>query len=119
VVGVNLDKLSEVLSKNPIIKTYKSLLVYPETMRDLAFLVDKKVRHVDIVEALQNVDPLLQEISLFDVYEGKNIAVGQKSMAYHFTYFHSDKTLTTEEVDTAHSKVLKVLEQKFKIEVRK
>ncbi len=119
VVRINLDKLGEVLAKNPIAKIYQSLLNYPETVRDLAFLVDKKVTHLDILTAVQNADHLLKKVDLFDVYEGKNISEGQKSMAYHFTYFHPERTLTAEEVDKAQMKVVKILEQQLKIEIRK
>lgn len=119
VARINLDKLSEIMKKNSVKIIYKSLLTYPETGRDVAFLVDKKIKHADIVEVLQDVDRLLKKISLFDVYEGKNIKDGYKSMAYHLTYFHPEKTLTTEEVDKAQMKVINILEQKFKIEIRK
>ena len=82
-------------------------------------LVNKKITHADIVEALENVDHLLKKISMFDIYEGKNIKDGYKSMAYHLTYFHPEKTLTTEEIDKAQMKVINILVQKFQIELRK
>jgi len=119
ITRINLDKLSEIMTKNPVITVYKSLLAYPETMRDVAFLVNKKITHADIVEALDNADHLLKKISIFDVYEGKNIKDGYKSMAFHLTYFHPEKTLTTEEVDKAQMKVINILVQKFQIELRK
>jgi phenylalanyl-tRNA synthetase beta chain len=43
---------------------------------------------------------------LFDVFRGKNVPAGQKSMAYAFTYRHAERTLTDNEVNAAHEKVV-------------
>jgi len=119
VIRINLDKLCEILNKYPVNKVYQALPIYPETERDLAFLVDKKVTHADVESFLQGADKLLEKWELFDVYDGKNIGNGKKSMAYHLIYAHPEHTLTTEEVDKAQAKVARILQQKLNAEIRK
>lgn len=118
-VNINLDKLSDILSKNPPSADYRILPIYPEVSRDLAFVVKKSVQHADVLATLENIDRLLKKVELFDVYAGKNIGENRKSMAYHLTYGHPERTLTTEEIDKAQEKVIKTLEKRLKAEVRK
>jgi phenylalanyl-tRNA synthetase beta chain len=98
---------------------YKHISEYPEVKRDVAFVVDKKVQHIDIVKEIQSVDRLIVNVELFDVYEGTNVGEGKKSVAYHITYLSGEKTLETGEVDKVHGKVTDVLKKKFNAEVRK
>jgi len=114
---LNLNSLEEVLrSKNNFI--YQSLPEFPESTRDLAFIVDKKNTHQEILESLQNISPILKSVELFDVYEGEHMKVGTKSMAYRFVFGNSQRTLTTQEVDEAMEVIIKKLKDKFGVEVR-
>ena len=115
VAEVDLDKLLSVL-KNSL--RYKPLPIYPEVIRDIAFMVDKKTEHRQIVSELKKIDQLIVGAELFDVYEGKNLPTGKKSMAYHITYGSDKKTLESAEVDTAHAKVGDVLRKKFGAVIR-
>jgi len=119
VLQVNLDALNSVLKKTESQRVYHSVLIYPEVVRDIAFLVKKEVKHGEITTELGKIDPLLKKIELFDVYEGKGVGEGKKSMAYRFKYSHPDRTLTTEEVDKVQEKAIKTLEKQFGAEVRK
>jgi len=98
---------------------YEKISQYPSIVRDIAFVIDKKVQHADIVSALQAIDPLIRSIELFDVFEGANIGEGKKSLAYHITYQSDNKTLESSEVDKAHGKVFEVIEDKLGGEIRK
>lgn len=98
---------------------YKRLSGYPGVTRDIAFVVDKNVQHVDLVKEIQAVDSLIIHVELFDVYEGKNLPENKKSLAYRLTYASSERTLLAEEVDSVHGKVGDVLKEKFNAEVRK
>jgi len=118
VLRINLDTLEEVLGKSTV-PTYRPIPVYPEVTRDVAFALPRDKAHGDIMSALSNADPLLTKVELFDVFEGKNMPVGFKSVAYHLTYSHPERTLTTQEVDTAHEKVVKILQDMFGAEIRK
>ncbi|OGH93449.1 MAG: hypothetical protein A2534_01330 [Candidatus Magasanikbacteria bacterium RIFOXYD2_FULL_39_9] len=118
VLQLNLSLLEEVLSKQVGKSNYKPSSAYPDVVRDLAVLVKKNISHKDILSALTGSDPLLKSVSLFDVYEGKNIGAEYKSMAYRFVYQHNERTLVTEEVDKAHAAVIKILKEKFGAEIR-
>ncbi|MFH1946691.1 MAG: phenylalanine--tRNA ligase subunit beta [Candidatus Magasanikbacteria bacterium] len=116
VLEISLQKLVEqVLEKN----NYQKLSVYPSVERDVAFLVDKKISNTEIIEKLKNIDGLVRNVELFDVYEGDKVGAGKKSMAYRITYRSDDKTLESVEVDKVHDKLVKILEKEFSAEVRK
>jgi len=57
-------------------------------------------------------------VELFDVFRGKGVPDGQKSLAYAFTYRAADKTLTDADVNSAHEKVLEALKTLLKVELR-
>ncbi|MFA6427081.1 MAG: phenylalanine--tRNA ligase subunit beta [Candidatus Magasanikbacteria bacterium] len=98
---------------------YHRLSEYPSVTRDIAFVVDHNVQHRDVVKEIKNVDTLINEIELFDIFEGESLGESKKSMAYHITYVSSEKTLETAEVDKVHGKVVKMLGDKFGAEMRK
>ena len=84
---------------------------YPEVRRDLALLVDNTVAFDAIYTiARQTEKGLLKDISLFDVYEGKNLPQGKKSYAVSFTLQDNTKTLTDDQIDKIMSKLQKNLE---------
>ncbi|MEK7131151.1 MAG: hypothetical protein AAB797_00240, partial [Patescibacteria group bacterium] len=125
-MSLNLDELVGLPEAE---KKYKTLSEFPPMERDLAILVKKSVAHADILVALLDVNPLLQSVELFDVYEGEvgnsplgrgrgGLEDGKKSMAYHFVYQSAERTLVAEEVDTAHENIIKILQEKFGAEVR-
>jgi phenylalanyl-tRNA synthetase beta chain len=60
----------------------------------------------------------LESMELFDVFRGKNVPEGQKSLAYAFTYRASEKTLTDAEVNAAHAKILEAFKSHLKATVR-
>ena len=61
---------------------------------------------------------LLESVELFDVFRGKHVPEGQKSLAYAFTYRGADKTLTEAEVNAAHTKVVEAFKAQLKATVR-
>ncbi|MDU1672059.1 MAG: phenylalanine--tRNA ligase subunit beta, partial [Bradyrhizobium sp.] len=74
--------------------------------RDFAFIVDRKVKAGDIVRAAQGVDKkLITDVTVFDVYEGKGIEDGKKSVAIAVTLQPRDKTMTDEEIDAVAAKI--------------
>ncbi len=115
VAEIILNKLVEqVAEKN----NYQRLSVYPAIERDIAFLIDKKVINKDIIEKLKDVDKLVKEVELFDVYEGDKIDNDKKSLAYRITYRSDEKTLESKEVDSAHEKLVELLKKEFAVEIR-
>jgi len=68
-------------------------------------LVAESVTHEAVLNLVkQSKVPALETIELFDVFRGKNVPPGQKSLAYAFTYRHPERTLTDAEVNAANEK---------------
>jgi phenylalanyl-tRNA synthetase beta chain len=81
--------------------------------RDFAFLVDRAVRSGDIVRTAQGVDrKLVAGVSVFDVYEGKGIDPGKKSVAIEVVLQPRDKTLTDAEIDALGQKIVNEVSRK-------
>ena len=118
-VEINLDRFLEILKKIKPEKKYQAISEFPEMVRDISMTVKTKINHQDIVFEIKKVDELIKKVELFDVYHGSHVEKGSKSMAYHIVYASFEKTLKTEEVDKVHKKVVKVLQDKFGVEVRK
>jgi phenylalanyl-tRNA synthetase beta chain len=98
---------------------YAPLPKYPEVTRDLALLIPTDISHGDVSSAIYRFGgKLLSECRLFDIYEGKNIPQGKKSLAFSLRFRANDRTLTDEEVDKQISKLLKNLEAELDIHIR-
>ncbi|MAY22986.1 MAG: phenylalanine--tRNA ligase subunit beta [Flavobacteriaceae bacterium] len=83
---------------------------FPKVKRDFALLLDEAVTFESLrTAALQTEKVLLKEVSLFDVYTGKNLPAGKKSYAVSFTLQDEKKTLTDKQID----KIMNKLQQKF------
>jgi len=116
VAEINLVLLNQFVHQK---NTYKPVSQYPEIVRDIAFVVKKEIEHAKIKELLESMDPLLASSELFDVYEGMHVEQGKKSMAYRITYRSDERTLTNDEVESIHKKVVKALEKEVGAEMRK
>lgn len=93
-------------------RIYKALPKYPAMNRDMALLVKDEVTNGEIISIInKNGGKILETSSLFDVYKGKQIGSGYKSMAYSLTFRASDRTLTDEEVTKVYDKILVKLEE--------
>jgi phenylalanyl-tRNA synthetase beta chain len=104
VAELNLDQL---LARRNAAKSFKPLPQFPGSRRDVAMLVPEATTHDAVLGAVRQAKaPNLETVELFDVFRGKNIPAGQKSVAYAFTYRGTEKTLTDAEVNAAHEKVL-------------
>ena len=98
---------------------YKALPKYPATSRDLAMLVDVDVNAADIEKAMTKAaGQNLTQITLFDVYTGKQVEEGKKSLAFSLTFQSNDKTLTDAEIDPAIEKIMAKLQKDFNANLR-
>ena len=112
----NLDLL--LLKRNPA-KSFKTLPQFPSSRRDVAMLVPEATTHEAVLQSVKQAKAAnLEIVELFDVFRGKGVPEGQKSLAYAFTYRAADKTLTDADVNTAHTKVLETLKTQLKAELR-
>lgn len=101
-------------------KTYQSLPKFPAVTRDLAMLCDDEVEVGRIEEIIRQCGrTLIEEIKLFDIYKGKQIPAGKKSVAYSIVFRDANKTLEEQEVNRVMDKILSRLEEKLHVELRK
>jgi len=96
----------------------KPLPLYPAVKRDLAVLVDERTVYADLVSEIKKADSLVSQVELFDVYIGKGMPAGKKSLALHILYQSAERTLSDEEVATIHDRVSQVLGKKFGAVIR-
>lgn len=98
---------------------FKELPKYPAVTRDIAMLVDKTVPVADIENVIKKASgKMLESLQLFDVYEGKQIPEGKKSVAYSAIYRSADRSLTGDEVQKVFVKVVKNLENQIGAQLR-
>ena len=86
-------------------KMFQSIPRFPSTIRDLALVIDADVTHRRVLDIIQSF-PLVSEVLLFDVYSGKQVATGKKSLAYRLVYQSPTQTLTDEEVNKVQAQIL-------------
>lgn len=104
--------VKSIIAVSNVMKYYKPLPKYPAMVRDIALLVEEEIKADQLKQIIVNsAGEILESVTLFDVYRGKNIPVNQKSIAYSLVYRASDRTLTDEEVAKVHSSVLENLEK--------
>ena len=97
---VILDRIPDAKQKPTRAKPVLELSAFQPVSRDFAFIVDRGVKAGDIVRAAQGVDKkLITGVTVFDVYEGKGIDDGKKSIAIAVTIQPREKTLTDQEID--------------------
>lgn len=98
---------------------YVPLPIYPAMMRDIAVTVEEEVTAGSMESTIKEVaGEILEDVNLFDVYRGEQVEEGKKSMAFSMTYRSAEKTLTDEEVDEVHQKVLLELKSRFNAALR-
>jgi len=116
VAELNFDQL--LARRNPS-RAFKPLPQFPSIRRDVAMVVPEDVTHEAVLAAVKQARPAhLETVELFDVFRGRNIPAGQKSMAYAFIYRHADRTLTDTEVNTAHDKLVACFRQTLQAQIR-
>ena len=98
---------------------FKQISKFPVVERDLAIAVDKTVAWGDMVDVIKNsAGEYLEDVKLFDIYTGDQIAEGKKSMAFNLTFVSVDRTLNLEEIDQTIQNILKALNEKLGAELR-
>ena len=92
---------------------------FQKSERDFAFVVNKDVNAQDLINAILSVDQkLISNIKVFDVYEGENIPVNQKSIAISVTIQSSEKTLNDNDLENINTLIIKTVESKTGAKIR-
>ena len=100
-------------------KTKFEVSDYQKSERDFAFIVAKEVKAQDLINAVSSVDQkLINNIKVFDVYEGENIPENQKSIAISVTIQSSEKTLNDSDLENINNSIIKTVENKTGAKIR-
>lgn len=100
-------------------RSFQPLPLHPAVRRDLAILVPEAVSHDAVLAAVRRAKPAnLATVELFDVFRGKPVPSGHKSLAYAFTYRGTDRTLKEEEVNAAQARVVEALKSAVNAQLR-
>ena len=108
VVAFELDVDALVKAARPA-RDYVDVPTFPAVSMDVAFVVDEAVTCEKLMQCMSSTGgKLLEDARLFDVYrDEERVGAGKKSMAFALTYRAADRTLTSEEVDKAHERLVK------------
>ena len=117
VFELDFEKLQKLASEE---HQYHPLSKFPSAVRDLAILVPRETKVVEVLNKINAAGGrLVRDIDLFDIYQGTELPQGKKNLAFHIVYQAEDRTLKSEEIDKIHQKIIKTLEKKPRWQVRK
>ena len=89
-------------------------------IRDLAVLVPRGTKVVEVLNKINRAGgKLIQDVDLFDIYSGEEIAQGRENFAFHIIYQAEGRALSSKEIDKIQQRIIKALEENIKWEVRK
>lgn len=113
----NWDNVIQLAAENAIV--FKEISKYPRVKRDFALLLNNKTTFKELYDiAFETEEKFLKEVSLFDVYTGKNLPEGKKSYAISFTLADEKNTLKDKQIDKIMSKLRSNYENKLGAELR-
>lgn len=107
------------ISANKPAKKLIEIPKFPGSSRDLALLLDKNIKYIDLYNAAFETErKLLKSVNLFDVYEGKNLPDNKKSYALNFYLQNENKTITEKDIDKVMNKLIEKFSSQFHAELR-
>ena len=114
---INLSSIKEDCLSKPV--KFAELPKFPESTRDFAFVVDKEVSCEDIEKTIsETAKQYIENIKLFDLYEGNKIPENKKGLAFSVTFRAADATLKDEEVNKMHQDIIAHVKEKLGAELR-
>jgi len=115
---LNISLLLDISENNKSSK-FQTLPKFPSARRDISIILDKTRESHDIIKLIQEIgSDIIENVEVFDVYEGNPVPEGKKSVAYAVFYRNKEKTLTDEEVESIHSILRNKILEKIKGEIR-
>ncbi|MBT4850021.1 phenylalanine--tRNA ligase subunit beta [Candidatus Parcubacteria bacterium] len=99
-------------------RKFQALAKFPSIERDMALVVDQSIKWQDIENEVYKASSLIKLVELFDIYTGKNVDKGQKSIAFHIEFRSDERTLLAEDIDKLMGKIEDILSKKFKAVLR-
>jgi phenylalanyl-tRNA synthetase beta chain len=114
-----INSLEKLIESAPSRIIFRQLPRFPYVERDISILVDKEIPVAQIRDIISGLNTdIIESIRLFDIYTGKQIPPDKKSIAFTIRYRAYDRTLTDDEVDDIHSKIIDALKDNLKAELR-
>ena len=118
VLAAELD-LDALIAGIPMLRNVAPVPTQPAVYQDIALVVKRDVAAADLEAVIREAGgDLLEDVRLFDVYEGDPIPAGKKSLAYSLTYRAPDRTLTDKEVAKAHERIARAAQKRLGAELR-
>jgi phenylalanyl-tRNA synthetase beta chain len=124
--GIKIDvalcevSLAPILSVAAAERKYAPLPKHPKVSRDLAIVLDESVKWDQIESAITALGiPILESVHFFDLYTGKQVSEGKKSIAFSLQFGSLERTLTSDEVNAAQETIMNHLRSSFGAELRK
>jgi phenylalanyl-tRNA synthetase beta chain len=98
----------DLLAASSFVKgSFRNLPRFPSSSRDVAFLIRRETAAAEMLQsAMDSPEELLEKVEIFDVYEGKNIPAGMKSLGLRFSYRSVERTLMEDEVSEVHARIV-------------
>jgi phenylalanyl-tRNA synthetase beta chain len=113
---LNLDLI---LARRTTAKSFKPLPAFPSVRRDVAMLLPEEATHEAVLQVIKKArTENLEAVELFDVYRGRHVPEGRKSVAYAFIYRSPERTLTDAEVNAAHEKLVEQFRETLQAAIR-
>ena len=100
--------------------SFRPISSFPAAIRDIAVLVPKKTKVEDVLNVINVAGKsLIQDVDLFDIYEGKELLEDRKNLAFHIIYQSEKRTLDSKEINKIHQKIFKAIEENPEWQIRK
>ena len=104
--------LMKLLSLTAAVYRYRPIPRFPGNTRDIALIIDNSLAASRVQEVIESF-PLVDQVTLFDVYSGEQVPPGKKSLAFSIRYQSLERTLADEEVNQAHQQIIDRLQREF------
>lgn len=115
---IDLTKLLKHISQDEIV--YSEVIKFPPVLRDIALISAQNISVSEIEKTIKSLNSeIIRSVSLFDVYAGKQIEKGHRSLAFRITFQSEKSTLTDNFVDKLFDKIVRKLSSDYKIKLRK
>ncbi|MBN2225659.1 MAG: phenylalanine--tRNA ligase subunit beta [Deltaproteobacteria bacterium] len=116
ILEVNLSRLLDCATREI---AFRALSRFPSVLRDISMVVGGNVKSREIVETISVAgDTIIKDVTVFDMYQGKQIQENKKSLALTVRYQSEDRTLTDDEVNMVHGRVIDALKKRLDIQIR-
>lgn len=111
-------KIGKILKYFVANKKVKPFSRFPSVRRDIALIVDESILGGEVLNFAKEIAPDAEKMGFFDVYRGKPVPDGKKSLGMYFVFGATDRTLTDEEVNTKFFEIVQKMCEKFKAKIR-